>query len=88
MSAATTALTSNGTNSSAGEPWPATRVGGAAGWRCCSTAGSRPGWVPGDRCPLPRRTVPPQSRRIVPRTVWCTRWPAWRSVRWPAGETR
>ena len=46
MSAATTAVMSNGTNSSAGGHWPATRVGGAAGWRCCSIAAARPDALP------------------------------------------
>ena len=91
MSVATRRSTWNGMNGCAVLPCPVTRAGGGPGWWCCSTAGSRPGCAPVGRCLLPRHRPPHSGARCCPavlRTAWCTRWPGWRSARWPVGENR
>ena len=54
-------------------------------WRAVPAAPAAPG-------PARRDVLPPNGSTAVPpngpRTVWCMRWPVWRSARWPAGETR
>ena len=80
------------TNSSAAGRWPATRAGGAAGWRCCSTAAWWPGCVPGaGRChrgEAPARDAATASPAPGPRTGSSRPWPGWRWRRCAGGEPR
>ena len=96
MSAATRRLTSNGTSSSAARAL----AGDPGGWRGGLAVLQHRGvaaWLGAWRAVPAAPAAGPAGgtraaglgcRRMVPRTVWCMRWPGWRSVRWPAGETR